>query len=583
MSRKIPKKPHPKRGSESYPDDPGTLYALEVVAGRVVVGQLVRRACQRHLDDLRAAGKRGLYYDVEEAVATLNFWKLCPHVKGRKWAGETIHPEPWQAFVLCSVYGWKKTDGTRRFRVVWVELARKNGKSTLAYPATLHGLLVDGEPGGEVYSVATKKDQARIVYGLARQAAIRVPEFAERLVPYRNTLLNEETDSKFEAISSDADTLDGLNPSVVICDEVHKWRGRDLWDVIDTATGARDQPLIWVVTTAGPEGNEDVYGQEHDYTRQVLEGVVEDDSRFGYIACLDPEDDWREEKNWIKANPNLGVSVRKDEIRQAAKKAVASPHAESATKRLRFGIRSQDAEAWIPLRLWDAGKVVEFEWSRLENTPCCAALDLASSSDFAALALCWPIEADLSPAVEWDRPWGYLFRWRLWLPEGWQTQREEQIRKLAAPWVPKWVTHTAGDVIDHDVIEKTVLDLAKKYRIQTLAFDPWNATQLSVHLANGGVNVAKFDQKIGQFAGPSKKFGEVVAGGRLKHDGNPCARWMADNVVTVGNAAEQFMPSRKRSRNKIDGIVAAVMALGAVLATEPPRRSWYEDHDLESV
>jgi phage terminase large subunit-like protein len=335
--------------------DAATRYAEAVAGGKIVTGRLVRMACERHLGDLTTGGQRGLWYDPAEAMAAADLWRMCPHVKGRKWAGESISPEPWQLFIIHSVYGWKRTEGRRRFRLAWVEMGRKNGKSTLAYPATLHGLLVDGEPGAEVFSVATKKDQAKIVYGLARQAVLRVPEFADAITPYRDTLLVEESDSKFSALGADADTLDGLNPSVVICDEVHKWKGRDLWDVIDTATGARDQPLIWVVTTAGREGAEDVYGQEHEYTRQVLEGVIEDDSRFGYIACLDAEDDWTDPKNFIKANPNLGVSVQSAEIHDAVKKAQKSPQSEAAVKRLRLGIRAQDAEAWIPLRLWDAG------------------------------------------------------------------------------------------------------------------------------------------------------------------------------------------------------------------------------------
>ena len=561
--------------------DPVTAYAKQVVSGKVVTGKLVRLACERHLRDLKTAKKRGLYFDLDEAMAAIDLWKLCPHVKGRGFAGTNIAPEPWQEFIIGSVYGWKSIEtGLRRFRVVWCEMGRKNGKSTIAYPAMIHGLVLDDEPGAEVYSLATKKDQAKIVYNLARRAAIKVPEFADVINPYRDKLYIEDTDSKAEALGHDADTTDGLNPSVVICDEIHKWKSRELWDVIDTATGARAQPLIWVITTAGRAGADDIYGQEHEYTRQVIEGTIEDDSRFGYIACLDPEDDWTDERNFIKANPNLGVSVRADEIKSLVKRALKSPAGQAGVKRLRLGIRSQDADAWIPLPLWDSGRR-EINWDRFKGAACGAGLDLASSCDFASLSLCFPVDADLSPAAEFKKPWGYLFRWHFWLPEGWQNTQQEALRRIARPWSPDWVRFTEGDVIDQDVIESSVIELASEFDLRALCFDPWNATQLSTHLDAEGIVMINFPQKMARYASPCKKYGESLMGNRFIHDGNPCARWMADNVVTVQNGAEQMMPHRKKSKNKIDGIVASVMALDAALQAEPNPGKYYETNEVE--
>jgi phage terminase large subunit-like protein len=541
-----------------------------VVAGRHVVGQLVRLACERHLRDLRDGRRRGLWFDAEEAAAALDFWRLCPHLKGRKWANAKIEPEPWQCFVIGSVYGWKRADGRRRFKVVWVEMGRKNGKSTIAYPAALHNLTVDGEPGAEVYAAATKKDQARIVYDMARRAVLRTPELLEVLTPYAHSVVNERDWSKLEALGADADTLDGLNPSCVICDEVHKWKGRDLWDVIDTATGAREQPLVWVVTTAGAEGEESVYGQEHNYTRQVLEGVVPDDSRFGYIACLDPGDDWTDPANIPKANPNLGVSVQAEEIAAAIEKAKATPVAANAVKRLRLGIRTQDAEAWIPLPLWDAGRVDGVDWGRYRGAACGGGLDLASSCDFAALTLCFPVNADLTPAADYSAPWGYLFRWRLWLPEGWQNPNEKRLREAVRPWLGEWIETTEGDVIDHDAVQAGAEWAAAEYDLRLLCYDPFNATQLAVRLQAAGVKAEAFRQGVATFAEPTKKFGEILGAKRMRHDGNPVARWMADNVVLVRNATGHAMPSRKKSKNKIDGIVSGVMSLGAAMAPTSP-------------
>ena len=559
------------------PTDRVTAYARDVVAGRVLAGVLVRKACERHLKDLKDGAKRGLWFDAAEAETAFDFWRLCPHLKGKRWANTGIELEPWQAFIVGSVYGWKRADGRRRFRVVWVEVARKNGKSTLAYPAALHALTVDGETGAEVYSCATKKDQARIVYEMARRAVLRVPELLEVLTPYAHSVVNERDWSKLEALGADADTLDGLNPSLVICDEVHKWKGRELWDVIDTATGAREQPIIWVVTTAGSEGEESVYGQETAYTRQVLDGTVQDDSRFGYVACLDPGDEWTDPVNFGKANPNLGVSVQADEIAGAVEKVKHSPAAANGVKRLRLGIRTQDAEAWVPLPLWDAGKVDAVDWKRLAGAPCGLGLDLASSCDFAALSFCFPVNADLGRADDFSAPWGYLFRWRLWLPGGWQNPAEKRLRDTVKPWVGEWIETTEGDVIDHDAIQAGVERAAAEYDVRQVCYDPFNATQLAVRLGEkwaGGVLVSPFRQAMASFAEPTKKFGEILGAKRMRHDGNPVARWMADNVVLVKNAAGHQMPSRKKSKNKIDGIVAAVMALAACMTAPPPEEAY---------
>jgi phage terminase large subunit-like protein len=551
------------------PVDPVTTYARDVLAGVYVVGKLVRLACERHLRDLEHGRERGLRFDVEEANAAIDFWEMCPHLKGERAAAkEDIRLEEWQKFVVGSAYGWKKSNGARRFKVVWVEMGRKNGKTTLIYPAALHALTVDGEEGGEIYAVATKRDQAKLVYQLARRAVSRVPEIAAVLTCYVHSVVSEETFSKFEALGADADTLDGLNPSVAIADEIHKWRGRLLWDVIETGMGARRQPLFFAITTAGEEGEEDVYGQEHLYSRQVLEGTVEDDTRFAYIAALDPADDWRDPANFVKANPNLGVSVDPEELADAVKKAGHSPAAANAVKRLRLGIRTQDFDAWLPLAAWDAGKVPEkIDWDSFHGADCGGGLDLASSCDFAALSLCFPVDADMRPAKDFDRPHGFLFRFKLWLPKGYQNPAEKRLRDIVRPWLKDWIEETEGDVIDHDAIENEAKAMAGIYNLRRLHYDPWNATQLAVRLGQANVRVVPFQQSMANFAGPAKRFGEIVLGGRLYHEGNPVIRWMANNVVLVQNGAGHSMPSRKKSKNKIDGIVAGVMSLGSCIAS----------------
>lgn len=550
-------------------DDPVSAYARDVVAGNVVAGRLVKLACERHLKDIVGGHARGLRFNLAEAQAAIDFWEMCPHLKGERAANrEDIRLEPWQKFVIGSVYGWQRNrdDGgwVRRFRVAWVEMGRKNGKTSMIYPSALYALTVDVEEGGEIYATATKKDQAKLVYQLARRAVNRVPEIAEVVTSYVHSLVAEESFSKFEALGADADTLDGLNPSLAIADEIHKWKGRELWDVIETGMGARRQPLLFAITTAGEEGEQDVYGQEHNYTAQVLEGVIEDDTRFGFIAALDPADDWREPANWPKANPNLGVSLEETELAAAVKKAENSPAAANAVKRLRFGIKAQGEDAWITLASWDGGKQA-VDWERYRGAACGAGMDLASSSDFAAVSYCFPVDDDLSPASDFERPWGFLYHWRLWLPQGWRHPAEKRLRDTARAWIPHWVMQTDGDVIDHNEIEEQLLADADFFDIRRLHYDPHNATMIAVRLQAHIAAVEPFPQTMARFAEPCKEFSKDIAAGRIVHEGNPAVRWMANNVIVVQNGAGHMMPSRKKSRNKIDGIVAAVMAKGAVM------------------
>ena len=568
--------------------DPVAAYAREVVAGHVVTGRLVRLACQRHLDDLDTGAARALRFDALEAQAAIDFWEMCPHLKGKAAArGETLRLEPWQAFIVGSVYGWKRAvDGRerRRFRVAWIEVARKNGKSTLLYPAGLHALALDGEAGAEVYSIATKRDQAKLVFDLAKRAVEKSPDLLALIEPRAFQLVCADTFGLFSAQSSDASTLDGLNPSAALCDEMHKWKGRALWDVIETGMGAREQPLLWAITTAGEEGDENVYGQEHNHTVEVLEGVVVDDSRFGFVACLDPGDSWTDSRNFIKANPNLGVSVDAGEIADQVRKAERMPAAANSVKRLRLGLRTQDVDAWIPLQLWDAGRADKLTWEHLKGFACYGGLDLASTSDFAALSLCFPLTEDLEPAPDPDRPavWGYLFK--LWIPAEAPSHLGSKLREIAAPWINDgWVDVTPGNSIDPTAIEAGVSEAAAHFDLIGLAYDPFNAASFAARWQAEGIAVHQCPNRLTFLAEPTKLFGEDLSAGRMRHGGNPCARWMANNVVVVGDAAGHRMPSRKRSTSKIDGIAAAVMARGRAVLGGGERPSFYDTNGVETV
>src|SRR5512139_1249755 len=289
-------------------------YIDDVVAGRVVACHWVQAACQRHVDDLKHGAERGLHFDREAAEHVLKFFTILKHSKG-EWAGRPLVLEPWQQFLIWTLFGWKRADGTRRFRTAYIEVARKNGKSTIGAGVGLYLLAADGEPGAEIYSAATKRDQARITHLEAVRMVKASPMLRKRIRTFRDNLNIEGTASKFEPLGADADTLDGLNIHGAIIDEIHAHKTREVWDKLDTGTGARRQPLMFGITTAGYD-RQSLCWTLNEYSKKVLDGVIEDDTFFALIYTLDDGDDWQDETTWIKANPNLKVSKKNDDLRR---------------------------------------------------------------------------------------------------------------------------------------------------------------------------------------------------------------------------------------------------------------------------
>ena len=330
-------------------DDPVTQYARDVLEGRITAGRLVRLACERHLQDLETGWQRGLVWDPAAAQHVVDFYSFLRHSKG-EWAGQVFKLQPWQQFRLGSVFGWKKEDGTRRFRVSYNEVARKNGKTTEAAGLALYMLDADNEPGSEVYTAATKRDQAMITWSEAARMVKRSKALSRRIQVYwgKGNMSIEETASKFECLGADEDTLDGLNVHCAIIDELHAHKTRAIWDVLETSTASRRQPLLWVTTTAGFDQSGICY-ELHNYSVEVLEGRIKDDSWFAYIATLDEGDDWQDEKVWIKANPNLGVSVKLDDLRRLALKAKVTPTAVANFLTKCMNVWTQQTSRWLSL------------------------------------------------------------------------------------------------------------------------------------------------------------------------------------------------------------------------------------------
>jgi len=372
----------PPASATRPPDDRATQYARDVVEGRIPACRYTHLACERHLRDLETAHERGLWWDAEAVIDIELFYSALPHSKG-EWAGQRIRLEGWQMFILGSLFGWKRPDGTRRFRSAYIEVPRKNGKSTTAAGLGLYLAFEDGEPGAEVYASATKREQAKIVWTEAKRMVLRTPKLRERITVLTGNLSDHITASKFEPLGADADNLDGLNVHAYINDELHAQKTRAMQDVLETAVGARRQPLGFSITTAG-SNRAGVCYDTRTYLVKVLEQVFPDDGTYGVIYTKDDTDQWDDEACWPKANPNLNVSVKLDDMRAQAKKAKETPAALSAflTKRLNVWVNADSP--FFDMTLWmRAAK--PFALADVAGVPCWIGVDLASKSDLAAV------------------------------------------------------------------------------------------------------------------------------------------------------------------------------------------------------
>lgn len=529
-----------------------TKYAQDVIAGRIVACRWVRHACERHMTDLRDGPKRGLRFDEDAAQHVIDFFAWLKHSKG-EWAGQTVTLEAWQQFVLAMVFGWKRADGTRRFRTSYLEVARKNGKSTFAAGVGLYLLVADGEPGAEVYTAATKRDQARITHSEATRMVKASPALRSRVRTFKDNLHINGTASKFEPLGRDADSLDGLNIHGAIIDEFHAHPTRDLYDVIETATGSRRQPLMFIITTAGFDRST-VCFQFNEYTQKVLSGIVQDDTFFGTIYGLDEGDDWEDETNWAKANPNLGVSKKLDDLQRKAARAKEMPAALNNFLRLELDVWTQAETRWVPEQHWKqcAGAV---DANGLRGRTCYGGLDLASTTDIAAFVLVFPPEAESDP---------FHILCRFWVPEEAMRERSKKDRVPYDAWVRQgFITATPGAVIDYDWILQQVKEDAAAYDLSELAYDPWNATALVNDIDKEEcTTLVQFRQGFASMSGPMKELEKLIVSHRLAHGANPVLTWMAHNLVASEDPAGNIKPDKSKSTEKIDGMVALIMAIG---------------------
>ncbi len=528
-------------------------YVDDVLNGHKVVNDWVFKSVER-FSNYRLGNVEGIYYSQDHADMVFDFFSLLEHTKGKS-AGKPFVLEAWQAFVLAHLFGLVDSNGHRITRTSYCSVARKNGKSSLAAGIALYLLIADGEGGAEVYSAATKRDQARIVYEQASEMVKVSPYLARAIEVRRSSLSVTSTFSRFQALASDSHRLDGLNPSALILDELHSWADRNLWDVLATATGSRQHPLTFAITTAGFDKTTVCWEQE-DYSRKVLDGVINDDSWFAFISSLDEGDDWKDPNVWHKANPNLGTTISVDYLTTQASQAEQSPGRVQAFRRLHCNEWTESVTSFLDLSKWDVGNK-PIDYKDLEGRHCYAGLDLASTTDVAALVLCFPVETELIVLP-------YFF-----VPAG---NADERLRRDRIPY-PEWIESgyieaTPGHVIDYDAIRLRINELAELYDIREIAVDRWNATQLVVQLDGDGLNVAFFGQGYRSMNSPTKELEAAVLSERVVHAGNPVLRWMASNLCIEQDPAGNYKPSKRRSTEKIDGMAALIMAIGRYQAAD---------------
>lgn len=535
-------------------------YAEDVVAGRIPACKWTQRACQRQLDDLERT-EWPYRFDAERASHVCRFIELLRHVKGR-WArtGERLRLEPNQVFRLTTVFGWIDAAGRRRFKTAYIEVPRKNAKSTESAGVALYCLTADDEPGAEVYSAATTRDQARVVWDVARRMVDKDPAMRARfgVATGAHTVYVEEAGSVFRPLSRDQQgNHDGLNVHCGIVDELHAHKTRDMFDVLETATGSRDQPLLWQITTAGFNRAGICY-EQRAYVVKILDGVVDDPEYFGIIYTIDEDDDWTDPDIWRKANPNWGVSVDPDDIARKARKAMEMAAARNnfLTKHLNVWVNADTA--WMDMLAWDRCGDPALTPEDFLGQPCWVPLDLASKVDIAAKGLLFRQQI--------DGDWHYYWFGRFYLPEA---AAEDGRNSQYGGWADEGrLVLTPGNVCDYEYIRQDLRDDQSRFEIQEVPYDPFQATQLSVELMSEGFPMVEVRPTVLNFSEPMKELESLVLSGRFHHDGCPVMAWMISNVVCHLDAKDNIYPRKEFPENKIDGPVALIMALGRAMVQD---------------
>jgi len=492
--------------------------------------------------------------DTEAGDRVVKFFKdYLRHNKG-EWAGQPFELSEWQEHgVIRPIFSWKRQDGTRKVRTAWIEIPKKNGKSTLASGLAAYMLLADREMGAEVYCAACDRDQARIVFNAAK-AMIKASPIADECKIHRDNISNERTGSFYRVLSSDYNTADGINAHGLIFDEIHRQKNRELWDVLEFSTAARRQPLKIIITTAGAYDPTSIYQELHDYAMKVRDGTIDDPSWFTYWRGAEEDDDWESEEVWYRANPELGRAKKLESMQEAYAKAKETPANQNNFKRLHLNIVTAQVTKWLDVPTdWDpCGE--EYGEDKLHALNCYGGLDLSATTDLTSLNLVFP------PCGSFDKYHTYSY---FWLPEDNLRKLSQRDRVPYDEWKRLgWLRTTPGNVVDYSFIVAEIRDrLTELFNIQEIAYDPWNATQVANDLSDV-VEMVECRQGFYSMNEPTKATERLILQRELVHNQNPILRWNMANMVVRSDPAGNVKPDKEKATQKIDGVVAMIMAIG---------------------
>lgn len=544
-------------------------YAEAVLAGTVPACKWIRLACRRFVDDLhwQEDDSFEFYYSSDAAEKAARFIEKMPHIKGR-WAsqGKRITLEPWQAFLVCNAFGWlRKKDGFRRFRRTILIVPRKNAKSTLASAMGIYMLCADGEHGAEVYSGATTERQAWEVFGPAKLMCKRSPALLTRFgieVNARNINIASNA-SKFEPIIGNPG--DGASPTLGIVDEYHEHKSDDQFDTLETGMGARDQPMMLVITTAGDNIAGPCYALQ-ERAQAMLEGTRPADDMFALIYTVDPEDDWQSDVALRKANPNYDVSVGGEFLRTRQKEAMVNPRKQAVFKTKHLNIWVQSREAYFDVQRFKEAADPKIKPEDFTDWEARIAIDLAEKRDLTAVELVFR-----EPDVENPRyarfGWYYCPADTVYPPGGGKVA-EGVIGDMLQEWDDAGLLIvTPGAVTDDRVIKADVIDLAERFDVREVIFDPWHSRQMGVELSEEGMTCVEFRQSPSNMNEPMREVDALITEGRLIHDGGLPFAWMLGNVVNGARrgSLDLHRPDKEKPENKIDGPVGVIMCVGRFL------------------
>ena len=513
------------------------------------------------------------HYDKAKADRAVKFIENLCHTKG-KWAGKRFWLLPWQEQLIRDIFGIVKPDGYRQFRTAFVEICKKVGKSELAAAVALYLLYADNEPSAEVYGAAADRQQASIVFDVARQMVEMSPALLKRskLMTATKRIVNYGNSGYYQVLSAEVGGKHGFSVSGLVFDEIHTQPNRQLYDVLTKGSSdARQNPLHFIITTAGTDRHSIAY-ELHTKAVDILEGRRVDPTFYPVVYGLKDDEDWEDEANWYKVNPSLGYTVDIERLRDAYREAKQNPADEVTFKWLRLNMWVSSTVAWIPDAIFMKGNE-EIDLAALEDRDCYGGLDLSSTGDITALVLMFP------PRDEDEK---YILLPFFWVPEETIPQRVKAASVPYDIWERQgYLLSTEGNVIHYDFIEKFINDLAEKYHIVEIAVDRWNATQMIQNLEGDGFTMVPFGQGFASMSGPTKDFYRLLMEGQIIHGGHPVLRWMAGNVVVDTDPAGNIKVTKAKSKEKIDGIVAAIMALDRCIRNQTePQGSVYDERGL---